>query len=183
MERKGHGGGGPIRGAPAPPRAPLPSWGTHIMGTQRQGRESSTRATKLKSGRGKREHCRELTLFETEMGVRRGEHSKASIRESPQGEAACPVRMWGKHKHPAQESSRTGWWWLWKDDGRKIPSDGPGVGKAVSCERAWHDVTGEGTTELPPTEKVREHENVVLIRWGSVYTHRSEQLPWSWKSK
>lgn len=49
MERKGHGGGGPIRGAPTPPRAPLPSWGTCIMGTQRRGRESSTRANKVQA--------------------------------------------------------------------------------------------------------------------------------------
>lgn len=89
----------------------------------------------------------------------------------------------GEHKHPALESSRRQWW-LWKEEGREIPSYRHRAGKAVSCEsrRGLDRMSRERVqTKLPPTRKVREHENVGLIRWGLAYTQRSEQLAWSWE--
>lgn len=51
----------------------------------------------------------------------------------------------------------------------KFPVMGCRAGKAVRCEsrRGLDRMSRERVrTKLPPTEKVREHENVVLIRWG-----------------
>lgn len=117
--------------------------------------------------------------IEAKLGVRREKHSKAPVQESQQGEAAHPARMWGRAQTSCSGKQQNRQWWLWKEEGREIPSYRHRAGKAVSCEsrRGLDRMSRERVqTKLPPTEKVGEHENVVLIRWGLAYTHRSEQL-------
>ena len=78
------------RALPCPP-------GAHVSWEHKDGEgEVALLLTKRKSKGGKQEHSGELTAVEAELGVRRGKHSKASARESQQGEAACPAQMWGR---------------------------------------------------------------------------------------
>lgn len=149
------------------------------MGTPQQEGDTALWPTKHRSKCGKQEHSAELTLFEAKLGVRRGKHSKAPVQESQQGEAAHAARMWGRAQTSCSGKQQNRQWWLWKEEGREIPSYRHRAGKAVSCEsrRGLDRMSRERVqTKLPPTEKVGEHENVVLIRWGLAYTHRSEQL-------
>lgn len=62
---------------------------------------------------------------------------------------------------------------MWKEEGREISSYRHRAGKAVSSESRLDRMSQEREqTKLPPTKKVREHENVVLIRWGLACTHK-----------
>lgn len=126
---------------------------------------------------GEQEHSAELTLFGAKLGVSRGKHSRDQLQQSQQGEAAHPARMWGRAQTSCSGKSRTGNGSCGRRKEGKFPVIG--AGKAVSCEsrRGLDRMSRERVQkELPPTKKVREHENVVLIRWGLAYTHRSEQL-------
>lgn len=72
----------------------------------------------------------------------------------------------GERRHPARESGRTGARGCGRRKEGKFPVRG---GKVVSCEsrRGLDRMSQERVqTKLPPTEKVREHENLALIRWG-----------------
>lgn len=62
--------------------------------------------TKRTSKGRKQEHSGELTLFEAELGVGRGRHSKALFWESQQGEAAPPARMWGRAQTSCSEKQQ-----------------------------------------------------------------------------
>lgn len=88
MERKERGGGHCTRGAPTPPSAPLPSWGTRIMGTRRRRRKSRRAADKAQVkrwGAG--------AQWGADTQARRGRHSKGLGWGSREGEAAHPARM------------------------------------------------------------------------------------------
>lgn len=94
-------------------------------------------------------------------------------------------RCGGEHKHPAVESSRTGNGGCGRRNEGKF-SVTETRQERLSAVRAGEGLTGchgRGYKKLPPTKKVREHENVVLIRWGLAYIHRSEQLALSWGSR
>lgn len=111
---------------------------------------------------GRRERGGELMLLGAEPGARRGRHSKACVRQPPRRGAARPARMWGRAQTSCsgKQPSSAG--------GRKGNSQlGAGRRKAVSWEsrRRLDCMSRERVrTKLPPSEKVREHENVALIR-------------------
>lgn len=122
MERKGCGHVRCIRAAPTPLCAPLASGGTRIMGTKRQ-RTTGTPANKEQVKRWEAgAQWKADGLWGRTGGARRRKCSKAWVWESQQGEAAYPVRMWGRAQTSCRGKQQNGTWWLWKEEGREIPS-------------------------------------------------------------
>lgn len=93
MERKERGGGHCTRGAPSPLSAPLPSWGTRIMGTQRRRRRSRRAADKAQVKRWGAGAQRRADT-QAEPGARRGGHGEGS--------------GWGHESHGSSSSADVG---------------------------------------------------------------------------
>lgn len=103
------------------------------------------------------------------MGVRRGKHGA----KTPSGEAARAARMRGRAQTSRSGEQRNGVM-VAVEGGRKGNSQSPARGREgcrLREQRGLDRMSRErGPTKVPPTEKVREHENVALVRWGPVYT-------------
>lgn len=120
MERKERGGGHCTRGAPSPSSAPLPSWGTRIMGTQRRRSRSRGAADKAQVKRwGAGAQRSADTQAERGPG---GEGTAKAWAGVTRATAAHPVRMWGRAQASCAGKRQNGRPWLWKEEGREIPS-------------------------------------------------------------
>lgn len=148
-----HSGGHCAPGPPTPVRVPLPA-GAHGP-WEHHGREETQHSSQQSTGqRGKQEHSAELALFEAKLGVRKAQQSPTpgistgwgSSSSTDVGESTN-ILPWKAAEQAivAVEGGRKG--------NPQLQAEGREGCQLWEWERAWQDVTGEGTDKITTYQK------------------------------